>query len=79
MPNFRKYYSEEEFREKRNQQRKKYYEKTERFGRRPWTPEEDKAILVRSMTDIELSKVIKRSAQAIQIRRSRLKSSQEEE
>ena len=78
MPNFRKYYTEEVFREKRNKQRHKYYAKTAKYRRRPWTPEEDAMVLAKPGSDPELSDMIERSVQSIQLRRNRLKKWQKE-
>ena len=63
----------EKFRKTRNAQRKRYYAKTAKYKGRPWTAEEDKAVLAHNVTDTELSSIIERSVQAIQIRRSFLK------
>ena len=73
MPNFRKHYSEEQFLKMRNEQRKRNYSQTAQYKRRDWIPEEDEAVLKQDITDRELSKIISRSVQSIQIRRSRLK------
>lgn len=45
-----------------------------RYDPRQWTLAEDQLVLAHEMPDRELSKLIHRSAQAIQVRRSRLKS-----
>lgn len=73
MPNFKKHYSEEQFRKMRNKYRQKNYSQTAKYNRRSWTLEEDNAVLKQNMTDRELSEKISRSVQAIQIRRNRLK------
>ena len=44
-----------------------------KYARRLYSKEEDERILAHDITDRELSKQIKRSVEAIQIRRSRLK------
>ena len=74
MPNRRKDYVDmEKFRKTRNKQRKRYYDKTRKYDRRPWTDEEDMLVLRHCMTDTELSSWIKRSVCAIQKRRVILK------
>lgn len=42
-------------------------------GRRPWTQEEDRAVILHDQPDSELAMLLDRSAQAIQIRRWRLR------
>ncbi len=79
MPKMPKKYAAnpDEFRGIRNKQRKANYKKTRKNGViRDWTKQEDKAVLAHDIPDAELSKKIMRSVQAIQIRRSRLKSGQ---
>ena len=66
----------EKFWRARNFQRKINYRKTAKYEPRPWTREEDVAVLAHDILDTELSKKIERSVQAIQIRRCRLKSRQ---
>lgn len=73
MPNFKKYYSEEQYKRMRNEYRKKNYSQTAKYKKRHWTINEDNAVLAQTMTDRELSDKISRSVQSIQIRRSRLK------
>lgn len=76
MPNRKeKYVDMEKFRKTRNAQRKRYYKKTSKYGRRRWTEEEDKLVLAHDITDTELSNAIKRSVSAIQNRRYKLKKS----
>ena len=53
-------------------QRKKYYGKTQGYERREWTQKEIEMVLARDMADMELSALIHRSVQSIQIKRSRL-------
>ena len=60
------------YKETRNAQRKRYYNKTAKYGRRNWTNEEDELVLLHEIPDMELSRKISRSVEAIQIRRSRL-------
>lgn len=55
-------------------QKRRYYGKTaNRYPRRMWTIEEDKAVLKRNMTDHQLSQKIHRSVASIQMRRCKLK------
>ena len=56
-----------------HKQKKRYYAKTAIYGSRPWTFEEDKMVIEHSITDTELSKIIRHSVNAIQKRRYRLK------
>ena len=63
----------------RNAQRLRYYQKTQLYpGKRRWTLEEDKAVLEHSVTDTELSSIICRSVETIQVRRSMLKKNNRE-
>lgn len=74
MPNFMKHYSDKLVALKmRNEQRKKNYQITQGNIPRPWTAEEDKQVLAHEISDRKLAKKISRSAEAIQIRRCRLK------
>lgn len=74
MPNRKdKYKDMEKYRNTRNAQRKRYYDKTAKYAPNPWTVDQDKAVLEHSITDFELSTIIGHSVHAIQIRRSRLK------
>lgn len=57
----------------RNAQRKRNYAQTAKYERRIWTDEEDKRVLTHDVPDRQLSSEIRRSVQAIQIRRTRLK------
>ena len=57
-----------------SKQKKRYYGRTQLYEPREWTQEEIDLILARDMTDMELSELIHRSVQAIQIKRSRLNS-----
>lgn len=63
----------EKVRKMRNAQRKRNYAKTAKYERRIWTDEEDKRVLAHDIPDQQLSSEIRRSVQAIQIRRARLK------
>lgn len=64
----------EKYRKYKNNSQKKNY-KIGRIGamRHKWTEEEIELILMSKLTDRELSKIIKHSVQAIQIKRSRVK------
>ncbi len=63
----------EKYREMRNASRKRNYAQTAKYERRIWTKEEDKKVLEQNVPDRQLSNEIRRSVQAIQIRRTRLK------
>ncbi|MBQ9314046.1 MAG: hypothetical protein IJ220_03455 [Clostridia bacterium] len=68
------YKDKEKWRSTCQKQKRRYYGKTAfQYSRRLWTIEEDKSILKRNLTDVELSQKIHRSVASIQIRRSRLK------
>lgn len=69
------YKNMEKFRNTWNAQKKRYYDKTAIYPPSSWTLEQDKAVLEHSISDTELSNIIKHSVRAIQIRRSRLKKS----
>lgn len=57
----------------RNGQRKRYYQKTaKKYPKRAWNSKEDELILNSSLKDIELSEVLKRSVESIQVRRCKL-------
>jgi hypothetical protein len=80
MTNRKELYSDmEKFVKTRNAQRLRYYRKTQGHERRLWTSEEIDMLMTSTMTDMELSDVIKRSVQAIQIKRNRLKKSEKGE
>lgn len=80
MTNRKELYSDmDRFVKTRNAQRLRYYRKTQGHGRRLWTSEEIDMLMTSTMTDMELSDVIKRSVQAIQIKRNRLKKSEKGE
>lgn len=57
----------------RNIYRKRNYSKTQGYSKREWTLQEMDLILNSNKSDAELAKVLKRSVQSIQIKRSRLK------
>lgn len=63
----------EDFSKVRRRGNKKYYKKTAIYERRGWTEQENKLVLKQSITDTELSKILKRSVMSIQVRRTRLK------
>jgi len=74
MPNFLKQYKDKDkARRARNRQRKRNYDQTAIYEPREWTASEDSLVLEHSMSDRELSKLIKRGTRAIQVRRCRLK------
>lgn len=59
----------------RNEGKKRHYA-ARRFGnRRPWGPFEEEMLLkYEELPDVELAAIMKRSVQALQVKRSRLKS-----
>lgn len=67
------------YKQTRNAQRKRYYKKTARYERKFWTDEEDALVLKHDIPDMELSKKICRSVQAIQGRRHKLKKNMKNE
>lgn len=67
------YRDKEKLRKTRNSQRNRYYRRTSIYPPREWTCFEIEAILSRKVTDMELSKQIKRSVRSIQQKRCRLK------
>lgn len=77
MPLSLKFYKDSKKRDKyRNHSRKKNYENGRRYSRNGYnyyTMKECRLILEHKMPDIELAKILKRSVQAIQIMRCRLK------
>jgi len=74
MPSGKKTYKDmEKFRIVRNIHRRKNYEQTANYQRRPWDKQEDEKVLNHAISDRELSSQIERSVESIQIRRSRLK------
>ena len=74
MPKWKtKYVDKEKLRRTRNQQRKRNYQKTAKYKRRKWTLKEDELVLAHNISDVQLSEKIKRSVQAIQTRRCKLK------
>ena len=71
--NRKNYYADiEKWRSACRRQRKRYYGKTQGYERREWTQKEIEMVLARDMTDMELSALIHRSVQSIQIKRTRL-------
>lgn len=73
-----KYRDKERLRKTRNEQRRRYYNKTSVYERREWTSSEIEMIMKREITDTELSKEIKRSVSSIQMKRYRIKKLMEE-
>jgi hypothetical protein len=74
MPNWIKTYKDKDkARVLRNEQRKRNYSKTEGYPAREWTIQEMDLILVSDKSDVELAGMLKRSARAIQVKRSRMK------
>lgn len=77
MPLSLKFYKDSKKRDKyRNRSRKRNYENGRRYSRggyNHYTTKECRLILGHKIPDIELAKILKRSVQAIQIMRCRLK------
>lgn len=71
------YRDKEKLRKTRNSQRNRYYRRTSIYPPREWTSFEIEAIFSREVTDMELSKQIKRSVRSIQQKRCKLKKSME--
>lgn len=72
-----KYKDKEKLRKTRNAQNKRYFSKTAIYKPRRWTDIEDVIVLEHKNTDMEISKQIGRSVEAIQVRRVRLKKIEE--
>ena len=74
MPNRKSCYANmEKYSRTRKSQKQRYYNKTAIYKHSKWTPEHDKMVLDHTISDTELSKKIKHSVRAIQIRRYKLK------
>jgi len=65
----KQYKDKDKLRITRNEQRKRYYKKTQGNESRLWTDEEIKLILESKMTDMELAIIISRSVSSIQSKR----------
>lgn len=73
MPNRKeKYVDMKKFSKTRRTQKKRYYAKTAIYLPSTWITEHDEMVLDHSITDTELSKIIKHSVGAIQTRRYKL-------
>ena len=70
--NKKAYKDMDKFIKARNRQRKRNYKKTQLYEPHMWSTEDEHRVLEHSITDIELSRQMKHSVQAIQIKRSRL-------
>lgn len=75
MPSSKRTYKDmKKFKEYRRRGKKRNYDRgAVGCKRHPWTLEEDQLVLASMISDRELSRIIKHSVHAIQIRRSRLK------
>lgn len=75
MPSSKRAYKDmEKFKEYRRKGKKRNYDRgAVGCKRHSWTLEEDQLVLASVISDRELSKIIKHSVRAIQIRRNRLK------
>lgn len=76
-----KYANIEKFRKTANAQKKRYYGKTTDAKNKgePWSEHEVERIMMRDVTDMELSAEIGRSVKAIQVMRSRARKRNNEE
>ncbi len=63
----------------RNEQRKRYYKKTQKYLPRKWEDEEIALLFDCEMTDTELSDYLQRTVQSIQAKRCNCKKEKEEE
>ena len=80
MPNRQHLYKDKDKARATNKAQKlRYRRKTQLYSGKPrWTLKEDKLVLDHTISDTELSFMIHRSVQAIQIRRHRLKKNNRE-
>lgn len=69
------YKDQDRFRRYRNRYKKRYNAKRDYSGGKKirWSTDEDKIVLAHEMTDTEIAKMLKRSINAIQVRRVLLK------
>lgn len=65
----------DKYRKTRMNQKRRYRLRTGSglYKRRAWTDEEDRLVISHEIADVDLSVLIKRSVQAIQVRRNRIK------
>lgn len=74
MPNYVRWYKDKDkARKLRNKHRKRNYAKTQGYPKREWTVKEMDLVLSSDKSDRELSLILNRSMQSIQIKRCRLK------
>ena len=74
LPNWvKRFEDKEEAKRLRNIYRKRNYAKTQGYPKRQWTIKEMDLILYSDKSDAELARMLKRSVQSIQIKRSRIK------
>jgi macrodomain Ter protein organizer (MatP/YcbG family) len=67
-----RYADKEKLRITRNAQRKRYYNKTSTHTRKKWTDNEIELLFNNDLNDHELSDLLKRSVQSIQLKRCRV-------
>lgn len=67
----------EKYKKTKREQEKRYYGKTQDVlnSRKYWTPREIKMIMAKNMSDRELSQILGRSMKAIQVKRYKIKCS----
>lgn len=67
----------EKYKKTKREQEKRYYGKTQDAlnSRKYWTPREIKMIMAKNMSDRELSQILGRSMKAIQVKRYKIKCS----
>lgn len=63
----------DKLRKTRNAQNKRYFSRTAIYKPRRWDDIEDTIVLEHKIKDMEISKLIRRSVKAIQVRRVKLK------
>lgn len=63
----------EKWRKACNRQRKRYYAKTALYPPRKWTADEESMILDSKLSDHQLSPILHRSVEAIQLKRCKLR------
>ena len=72
------YKNKEKLRITRNKQRKRCYQKSQTGTHKKWTESEIAMLFNNEFTDSQLSEILERSVQGIQIKRSRIRKELEE-
>ena len=75
------YKDQDRFRRYRNRYKNRYNAKRDYSGgkKNKWSEDEEKIVLAHEMTDTEIAKMLKRSINAIQVRRNLLKKRERKE